>query len=142
MWHTTPMEGDKRFSARVAEGEDPGPAIVAAARAAEAFASACAMAEADAAKLLVCVEELMSNALRHGRAEEIELELRSRAEGIEIVLRDDGAAFDPSSAADFAGPDRLSGGGVGLELVRRWAREMVYSREEGRNALRLLLPPS
>lgn len=134
------MEGDKRFSARVAQRQDPGPVIAGAARAAEAFASACAITEAVAAKLLVCVEELVSNALRHGGAAEIELELRSGAEGIEIVLRDDGAAFDPSSRAQFDGPDRLSGGGVGLELVRRWSREMAYSREEGRNALRLVLP--
>lgn len=137
------MEGDKRFSARVAEGHDPAPAIVGALRATEQFVAATGLEESTAARLLVCVEELVSNALRHGsaggRTAEVDLQLRCRPEGVELVLSDNGAAFDPTSRREFTGPDRQTGGGVGLELVRRWAREMVYARTRGRNELRLLL---
>lgn len=137
------MEGDKRFSARVAEGDDAGPAIVCALQATAEFVAAASVPEPLAARLLVCVEELVSNALRHGSvggaAVDLELVLRARAAGVELSLSDNGVAFDPTSCRDFTGPDRQTGGGVGLELVRRWSHEMLYARTDGRNDLRLLL---
>lgn len=133
----------KRFSAAVRKGGDPGPAIVGALRAAEAFAGEAGVTGAPAARLIVCVEELVSNALRHGGSERdiaLELELRFSASAIELRLTDDGVPFDPTARSGFAGPDPETGGGVGIELVRRWASEMSYLRDGERNRLHLVLP--
>jgi anti-sigma regulatory factor (Ser/Thr protein kinase) len=56
-----------------------------------------------------------------------------------LHLDDDGPAFDPTIDRDFDGPNRDRGGGVGLELVRNWAREFSYRREDGRNRVTLTL---
>ena len=137
------MGADKRFSARVTQQGDHAPAILGALRAAEELAAECAIGKANAARLAVCIEELVSNVVRHGcdgGGLELHLEMYPRPEGIEIVLSDNGRPFDPSAARDFEGPDAATGGGVGLELVRRWALEMTYARDDAGNVLRLLLP--
>lgn len=136
------MAAIKRFSVRVAPGDDPGPAIVAAGDAARAFVADHAIPEASAARLLVCVDELVSNVLRHGACDRdacVTLELRREGDGIELAITDDCPPFDPLARPAFSGPDAASGGGVGLELVRRWAHGMTYERagEENRLVVRL-----
>ena len=58
----------------------------------------------------------------------------------EVVVSDDGPAFDPLAAA---APDTSLGveerpiGGLGIALVRRLMDEVEYERRDGRNHLRL-----
>ncbi|MFA9428804.1 sensor histidine kinase [Egicoccus sp. AB-alg2] len=85
--------GGARLEARVDPGLDLGPG------AAEA--------------LLRIVREAISNAVRHGGAEHIELVLETR-DGLRLVIRDDGRGFDP---------DRTPRG-VGLDSMRQRAEAL------------------
>jgi anti-sigma regulatory factor (Ser/Thr protein kinase) len=132
----------KCFSARVSAGDDPAAASLAALDAAEDFASAAGLDARGGARLAVVVEELVSNAVRHGAGDGqimVELSLAANDGEIALSLIDDGVAFDPTAQRDFSGPDAESGGGVGLALVRAWANAFTYSREGGRNRTELTL---
>lgn len=136
------MGAGKRFSARVRAGDDPARASLSALIAAEEFATGEALDERARARLAVVVEELVSNAARHGIGDgaiAIELTLTVGERGIAVVLEDDGVAFDPTEDRDFTGPDAATGGGVGLALVRAWANTLRYTREGGRNRIELVL---
>ena len=133
----------ERFSARLEPGDDPAPAVLAALAATARFAEAAKLSSANDLRLAVIVEELVSNALRHGpRGGRLSLELAlcADAQGISVELVDDGIAFDPTAERPFAGPDPVTGGSVGLALVRAWARELAYRREDSTNRLALRLP--
>ena len=136
------MGAAKRFSARISADEDTAIAVSAALAAAEEFAADANLGEGAAARLAVVVEELVSNAVRHGadgRETEIGLLIEGEGDAIRIAFEDDGVAFDPTAQRDFNGPDPQTGGGVGLALVSEWASEFAYSRADGRNRVTLLL---
>lgn len=48
--------------------------------------------------LLLLVQEAISNALRHGRAQRVRVRLRYAVSELELEIEDDGAGFDPQSA--------------------------------------------
>ncbi len=126
----------------VAKDDDPSDAIVAMIDQARDFAASADLDAQLIGRLSVIVEELVSNIVRHGNYDHsvtIELALRRAGPALEISIRDDSAPFDPTQANDFAGPDPVSGGGVGLELVRRMASKYDYVRENDRNCVRLVL---
>ena len=136
------MGAGKRFSARVSAGDDPAAASLAALAAAEDFASTAGLDARGGARLAVVVEELVSNAVRHGAEDgsiAIELAMAVSGDEVELVLEDDGVAFDPTEERAFRGPDPETGGGVGLALVRAWANGFGYTRENGRNRIELRL---
>jgi anti-sigma regulatory factor (Ser/Thr protein kinase) len=98
----------------------------------------------------VSLDEVLANVVRHGlpgRGEEarVDLELRLDAGAeppvCEVVVTDDGPAFDPLGAPE---PDTSRGveerpiGGLGIALVRKLMDEAHYERREGKNRLRLL----
>ena len=136
------MGARKRFSARVSAGDDPAAASLAALAAAEDFATDAGLDARGGARLAVVVEELVSNAIRHGTAGgkiAIDLSLESGDGEIALVLEDDGIAFDPTEQRVFTGPNPETGGGVGLALVRAWANAIGYTRTNDRNRIELLL---
>lgn len=136
------MGAGKRFSARVSAGDDPAAASLAALAAAEEFAHEAGLDARGGARLAVVVEELVSNAVRHGAdagSIVIDLALSAGDGDIALSLTDDGVAFDPTADRGFSGPDAETGGGVGLALVRAWAKSLVYRREGGRNVVELRL---
>lgn len=136
------MGAGKCFSAKVAAGDDPAAASLAALAAAEDFASAAGLDARGGARLAVVVEELVSNAVRHGAAGgmiAINLTLEAGHDEIAIILEDDGIAFDPTEQRAFTGPNPESGGGVGLALVRAWANSITYTRTRDRNRIELRL---
>jgi signal transduction histidine kinase len=45
------------------------------------------------------VQEALNNALRHAKADTVEVELDAREGVITIIVRDDGVGFDPSARA-------------------------------------------
>ena len=137
------MEPGKEFSATIAADATPGPIIMQALRTGQEFVTHAQIPERLSARLLVLIEELVGNILRHGTkgiAISLRFVIRLREDGaVEIDMEDDGCAFDATAERAFDGPDAETGGGVGLALVRSWASDMTYRRDEGRNRLRLLL---
>lgn len=145
MCHTIAMGTGKRFSAALAPGDDPGPIVIEACAEADRFAAEAGLEARSRDRLAVVIEELASNALRHGARSgrlRLDLLLAAEADHVAVTIEDDGVAFDPTRARPFAGPDPRTGGGVGLELVRSWASEMHYSRSGLGNRLELKLKPA
>ena len=91
-------------------------------------------------EVLLCVEEVLSNVIRHGFPGEDEDEVWVRADlaagEIQIQIEDNGEAFDPLSYP----PPRLDVplqerriGGLGIHLVRKLMDRIRYERSAGRN---------
>jgi len=66
--------------------------------------------------LLMLVQEGVGNALRHGAAPHVDLRLHFAAEGLELVVKDDGKGFNPQSAPG------TRDGHYGLEGMRQRMR--------------------
>ena len=83
---------------------------------------------ADRRALESVLRNLLQNAVVHGRATRVLLEMTRRPSGIEIVISDDGAGVtsDLSMALDrpFVRPSTTSGSGVGLYVCGRLLSQM------------------
>lgn len=134
------MDGNDPQMIRVAAGPGAVTALLAATR---RFGEAQAMPPDLLARLLIVVEELVTNVVDHGGATgDIDLTLAARPDGIALVLIDDGAFFDPRAAVPPALP-APHGGGAGIPLILAWSRVEGYGRTGARNQLRLtVLPPA
>jgi anti-sigma regulatory factor (Ser/Thr protein kinase) len=96
----------------------------------------------------VCVEEALTNIVRHGHCAigpgEIGLELTVTNGGVRIEVEDDCVPFDMTAATpsrphnDPADPEV---GGWGLGLIRAFASRLAYRREGERNRLTLEFDP-
>lgn len=64
--------------------------------------------------VLHVVREALSNALRHAEADRIDVDLGRSADGIHVIVRDDGIGFDPAPA----------GGGMGLRNLHSRADDV------------------
>lgn len=95
---------------------------------------------------MLCVEELVSNILKHGRIEgerpDIEVELRLEDAQMIIDISDNTMPFDPTATCT---PSHIDApleerpiGGLGIHLVQKLADQMSYRRVNGRNHLRLI----
>ena len=91
--------------------------------------------------VVLALEEVATNVVRHGGAEEgsseVEIEVVSTGEEVRVEVRDRGKPFDPFRDAPepelaVALEDRKPGG-LGLHLVKSLMDETRYRREEGRN---------
>jgi len=107
------------------------------------FAAARLLGDEEAARLLLVVEELLTNLAKYGYPDgtpgRAELTLDRDDTHWRLELVDDGAAFDPLAAPpppdlDAEIEDRAVGG-LGLHLVRSLAEQARYRREGGRNRL-------
>ena len=85
--------------------------------------------------LNLALEELFTNALRHGGCEGmkdvVEVRLANQPDGVRVWFRDRGPAFDPLAppAPDLEVPlERRPVGGLGLHLVRSVMRDLTYER--------------
>ena len=134
------MSATKSFSARHAQGDDPGEVVMAAIDAAGSFAEVAQLSPGMAARLTITVEELVANVIEHGGADEVALDLADHDDRIALALADTGVEFDPREASESDLPDPETGGGVGLALVKAWSRIEGYARADGRNRLELSLP--
>ena len=87
-----------------------------------------ARVRADRRALESVLRNLLQNAVVHGRATRVSLEMNRRPSGIEIVISDDGAgaSSDLSMALDrpFVRPTTTSGSGVGLYVCGRLLAQM------------------
>jgi len=95
----------------------------------------------------LAVHEAVENVVRHGagaeRGRNARLRLRLRSDGrrVEVVLEDDGTAFDPRAVPAPPLPHRIEDvvpGTQGIHLMRHFTDEIRYRREGGRNVLTLV----
>ncbi|MEE4200256.1 ATP-binding protein [Erythrobacter sp.] len=136
------MDHPTRFSAYLAQDGDPQPVIAQALRFTRRFLPQSGLDARGKVKLAIIVEELVSNSLRHGgmpRAACLMLVLSPGDAGVHLSIRDNGDPFDPTAPAPFDGPDPVSGGGVGLTIVRAWGEGISYERKDGSNSMTLLV---
>lgn len=90
--------------------------------------------------LHLVIDEIVNNIVRHARPRhpQVMIQLGVDDHALEILVVDDGEAFDPTSKAD---PDTTLGlddrpvGGLGLFLVRQLMTEVRYRRLRGKNRL-------
>ncbi|MBX3463134.1 MAG: ATP-binding protein [Planctomycetes bacterium] len=95
--------------------------------------------------VLVALQEMLTNVLRHAyRLDEsrpIEVRFELSDEQLEIVLRDQGPAFDPlaydTSACEADRRMPREGGGYGIHIARAVMDRVEYRREAGWNTLRM-----
>jgi anti-sigma regulatory factor (Ser/Thr protein kinase) len=109
--------------------------------AAREFAESGMVEESDVSRLVVVVEELITNLYDHaglGSEDQISLDLSLTEVDLKLVITDSGRPFDPGSADNGDLPQR--GGGAGLKLVRAWASQIRYQSAQGRNRLVVHLP--
>ena len=103
------------------------------------------IADDEASRILILLEELLTNLIKYGypgRSEpgQAEIVLALNGSRLEIEFIDDGCAFDP-----FAGPaPNLDGppetrpiGGLGIHILRLLTDEARYERRNERNVIRL-----
>ena len=134
------MDHRRRFSARVASGRDPRSTILGAIDFAREFLPETSLDERARVKVAIIVEELVSNALRHRSGVQdlaLWLTLDDTGDAVTLELEDDGAAFDPMTASRPNGPDRDTGGGIGLSIIRAWGEDITYARSGDRNVVRM-----
>lgn len=108
------------------------------------FCERCRIADEAHYHLNIVVEELVLNAIKHGRCSPpegaIEVGLRLSGNELIITIVDSGIPFDPFK---FPAPDLTGGladrpiGGLGIHLVRSLMNSVEYKREGGENRLSL-----
>jgi serine/threonine-protein kinase RsbW len=112
----------------------------------DAFIEQHPVPDAVARELHVIVDEVLSNAIRHGyeddRPHEIGVTLARSAQEITLEVDDDGKPFDPTTAP--APPSRArrgktSVGGLGLVFVRELSDSVSYRHDGARNRLTVRL---
>jgi anti-sigma regulatory factor (Ser/Thr protein kinase) len=92
----------------------------------------------------ICLNEVAANILVHGKAERratsVEISLGTSADGVEMIIADDGEAFDP---LEYPSPERASSladmsiCGFGIPLIRNFADDISYRRVDACNVLTL-----
>lgn len=95
--------------------------------------------------VLLALQEMVTNVLRHGYANDdkkpLEVVFDLSDDTLQIVLRDQGPKFDPLSfdtSACAAGESMPSeAGGFGIHIARLVMDQVEYAREGGWNTLRL-----
>ncbi|MEE4210901.1 MAG: ATP-binding protein [Parvularcula sp.] len=136
------MDHPRRFSAFLTKGSDPSIATRQALKFAREFLPESNLDQRGKVKIAIIVEELVSNAFRHGGHERdvsMALSLAAHEGFVALEMEDDAPAFDPTDKAAFIGPDPLTGGGIGLAIVRAWGEDLRYWREGQRNIVRLVI---
>jgi serine/threonine-protein kinase RsbW len=114
----------------------------------EAFSHARGVGDADIARILIAVEELVTNIVRYGYAPGQEpgsarITLRLDGNRFAIGITDDSRAFDPFTAPE---PDLDSPvearriGGLGLYIVKALMDETSYRRDGSHNVVEISRP--
>lgn len=132
----------RRFSAFVTKDSNCAPAIRHSLKFTREFIAEHAFEPRLQVKLVVLVEELVTNALRHGGKSQdlaMMLLLEEEAGSVSLQIEDNGPAFDPLKAPPITAPNPITGGGIGLAIVHAWGEDTSYSRTATGNALSLKL---
>ena len=98
--------------------------------------------------LRLCVEEAVANVVMHGvpvpgrDCGEVVLRLAAAGDAVRVTVEDACAAFDPLAVAAPRRPESLADareGGLGVHLMRQYARAIGYERADGINRLTLTI---
>lgn len=84
----------------------------------------------------VAVTELAANAIRHGGAAHLSIQVAEQEGGYLLTFEDDGAPFDPT-VVSLLPAGELREGGYGLMIVRRSTAHVQYRRRGHWNSLDL-----
>ena len=115
----------------------------------ETLGQRCALRQSVIFAMHLCLEEAVSNIIRHGFAEsrdgdresrEVRLAVEERGDAIVLTVEDTGKPFDPFKVPPRAKPttiENVSEGGWGIPLMTQFARRLAYERSEGINRLTL-----
>ena len=128
------------------------PEISAAARWVESIATDLALPAPQVFAMQVCLEELMSNIVRHAGTEPrsdlpwpakvserpllISITVTAHDDRLIMTIEDDGRPFDVALAQPKAIDqplDQVKLGGLGIHLIRTFASDLRYSRTENGN---------
>lgn len=95
-------------------------------------------------KILLCVDELITNIIGHAYTDKqehaVQLECRIYEKYIELELRDDGVAFDPTTQTrpnTNLSIESRDIGGLGIHLVMTLMDKVEYQREGAFNVLKV-----
>jgi anti-sigma regulatory factor (Ser/Thr protein kinase) len=95
-------------------------------------------------QLQVALDEILSNIVKYAwpgdEVHEFQLRIHAQNGGIEVVIVDDGAPFDPRAHVPREPPapsSRPPPGGVGIHMVKKLVDSFDYARIEGRNQVTL-----
>lgn len=117
-------------------------AVTRASDVARAFGAAQGLNEDDLARFCIVLEELTANLYEHGGLtdrDKVGLNLAREPGAIRIIITDPGTPFDLRSVpSNYQSPER--GGGVGIDIIRSWARIVDYAATPEGNRLELVLP--
>ena len=106
-----------------------------------AHAERCGFTGQDLTEIELALTEALSNSVRHGLRQdadqEVVLEAVSTASELQVVLRDRGPAFDPTTRPE---PDlsEPQAGGYGIHLIRTVMDEVLWQHDDGENRLTLV----
>lgn len=109
------------------------------------FAEQNRLSPGEESALQLVLEELVSNVISHGHVDaetgEVSVQVDADARHLRIAVEDDGVPFDPTRAPTV--PDTPLAerpiGGVGLQLIHSFARDLSYRREGERNQVSLAI---
>lgn len=97
----------------------------------------------------LCFEEALSNIIRYGFPDQpetpgvckdVRLAIARGTIAVTVTIEDHGLAFDPREVAAPAPPRTIGEatiGGLGIHLMRQFARDIAYQRLDGMNRLTL-----
>ena len=111
----------------------------------EGFVSECGIAAEERHRILIVLEELLTNLIKYGYLDRpgpgrAEIGLDFIGDRVEIEFIDDGCAFDPFAASMPALDEPVETravGGLGLHILRSMCDQMRYERRNDNNVLRL-----
>jgi anti-sigma regulatory factor (Ser/Thr protein kinase) len=84
------------------------------------------------AQIALVIHELAANAMLHGQAKNLHLEVSEQPQHWRITLTDDGIAFD-LTAQKAASVGELRIGGYGVRIIHDLASSIKYQRSEHKN---------
>ncbi len=89
--------------------------------------------------MILACEEIFVNIVSYSKAQRVGFFCKRTDDSFSVVFYDDGIPFDPTKRL-FADRDfeDLDMGGIGIMIARNSSREMVYSRIDGKNILKLV----
>jgi anti-sigma regulatory factor (Ser/Thr protein kinase) len=106
----------------------------------ERFAALVGFDEEECRWITLAVHEALTNVIRHAYHNQhdkpVELHLRQRDQGMEVLLVDHGTGVKPEQMSGRDLND-VRPGGLGLHMIREIMDETQYSPLEGRNELRM-----
>ena len=134
----------ERSEARLSVGADP-EALDHIRAFVERFAGEHGIGSDDVARVLIAVEELVTNIVKYGYVPPVQpgsaaITLRLDGDRLVVEIVDDGGEFDPFAAPD---PDldlpleERRVGGLGLHLVKALMDQMRYRRDGARNVVEI-----